>query len=48
MSNDVKILQADEQGRAVVGATIDGATLRNGGPNDLMSRALIVHAMPDD
>jgi superoxide dismutase, Cu-Zn family len=45
---DLPNLEADAQGRTKVSATIGGATLRDGGPHDLMSKALIVHAMRDD
>lgn len=45
---DMPNLLADAQGRATVTASIMGATLRDGGPNDLIGRAVIVHADRDD
>ncbi len=45
---DLGNLEADAQGVATVALTIEGATLGDGGANDLLRRALIVHAAPDD
>lgn len=45
---DLGNLEADAQGVANVALTIDGATLGDGGANDLLRRAVIVHAAPDD
>ncbi len=45
---DLSNIEADGQGHARVNATIAGATLRDGGPHDLMGKALIVHDKPDD
>ena len=45
---DLPNLEADARGRTRVSATIGGATLRDGGPHDLMGKALVVHAMRDD
>lgn len=45
---DMLNLQADEQGNAQVEVRIAGATLRDGGPNDLVGRGIVVHAQPDD
>jgi Cu-Zn family superoxide dismutase len=45
---DLGNLQADDQGVANVALTIAGATLGDRGPNDLLGRAVIVHAAPDD
>lgn len=39
---------ADDSGTLKIDVTIAGATLRDGGPNDLIGRAFIVHAQPDD
>ena len=45
---DIPNVEADAQGNATVSATIDGATLRDGGANDLLGKAVIVHAKRDD
>ncbi len=45
---DIPNLKADAQGTAPVNVAIAGATLRDGGPNDLVGKAAIVHAKPDD
>lgn len=47
---DLPNAKADENGRATIDVTVDGATLvdKDGGPNQLVGRALVVHAMPDD
>jgi Cu-Zn family superoxide dismutase len=45
---DIPNIQSDAAGRAEVNAQIVGATLRDGGPNDLAGRAVIVHAKQDD
>jgi superoxide dismutase, Cu-Zn family len=45
---DIPNLKADAQGNAPVNVAIAGATLRDGGPNDLLGKAAIVHAKPDD
>jgi Cu-Zn family superoxide dismutase len=45
---DMPNIKADAQGRAIVEVTINGATLKDGGKNDLLGKALVVHAMPDD
>jgi superoxide dismutase, Cu-Zn family len=45
---DIPNLKADEQGSATVNAAIAGATLRDGGMHDLVGKAVIVHAKPDD
>ena len=45
---DIPNLQSDASGKVAVNATIEGATLRDGGPNDLVGRAVIVHAKRDD
>jgi Cu-Zn family superoxide dismutase len=45
---DMPNVMADDTGRATVNATIAGATLRDAGNNDLIGKAVIVHAMPDD
>lgn len=45
---DMTNLEADDTGTAQVRVVISGATLRDGGPNDLVGRAVVVHAQPDD
>jgi len=45
---DIPNLQSDAAGHVAVNATIANATLRDGGPNDLAGRAVIVHAKRDD
>jgi Cu-Zn family superoxide dismutase len=45
---DLPNLVADDAGKAPVNARIEGATLGDGGPNDLVGRAVVVHAQPDD
>lgn len=47
---DLPNLKADENGRVVVDVSIPGATLvdKDGGPNQILGKALVVHAMPDD
>jgi Cu-Zn family superoxide dismutase len=45
---DIPNVQSDAEGHASVNATITSATLRDGGPNDLVGKAVIVHAQPDD
>lgn len=45
---DIPNVEANGEGSATVSATIGGATLRDGGPNDLVGKAVIVHAKRDD
>ncbi|HEX7769206.1 MAG TPA: superoxide dismutase family protein [Dokdonella sp.] len=45
-AGDIPNVQADESGRARVDARVQGVSL--GGANDIIGRALIVHADPDD
>lgn len=45
---DMPNITADETGTALVNVTINGATLKDQGPHDLMGKALIVHARKDD
>ena len=45
---DIPNLVADEMGKAPVNARIEGVTLGDHGANDLVGRAVVVHAMPDD
>lgn len=45
---DMMNLKADAKGAAKVDILVDGATLHTGQPSDLMGRAIVVHAQPDD
>jgi Cu-Zn family superoxide dismutase len=47
---DMPNAKADENGRAAIDVSIEGATLtdKDGGPNQILGKALVVHAMPDD
>ncbi len=45
---DIPNLEVDDMGKAPVDARIEGVTLGDQGPNDLVGRALVVHAKTDD
>jgi superoxide dismutase, Cu-Zn family len=45
---DIPNIQSNEKGTAEVNAVIAGATLNDGGPNNLVGKAFIVHAKADD
>lgn len=45
---DTDNLVADDTGVATVDARLDGATLGDGAPTDVLGRGVIVHADPDD
>jgi len=45
---DMPNIMADEQGHATINGTVQDATLRDGGPNDLIGKAVIVHEKRDD
>lgn len=45
---DMPNVVADENGRSAITAAIPGATLRDGGVNDLIGKAVVVHAQRDD
>ncbi len=45
---DIPNIRANEKGTADVNAVIAGATLNDGGPNNLVGKAFIVHAKADD
>jgi superoxide dismutase, Cu-Zn family len=45
---DMPNVVADDHGAAKVSSRVEGATLRDGGPNDLVGRAFIVHEKKDD
>lgn len=47
---DIPNVKADENGRATVDVSVKGITLedKDGSPNEILGKALVVHAMPDD
>ena len=45
---DIPNLEADDMGKAPVNARIEGATFGDRGPNDIVGRAVVVHADADD
>ena len=47
---DMPNAKADDNGRAEIEVRLEGATLedKDGGPNQLLGKAVVVHAMPDD
>lgn len=45
---DIPNIRSNENGTAEVNAMIAGATLNDGGPNNLVGKAFIVHAKADD
>ena len=45
---DIPNIQSDSSGHVTVSATIPGATLRDGAADDLVGKAVIVHAKRDD
>lgn len=45
---DMPNVVADENGRSAITAAIAGATLRDGGMNDLIGKAVVVHEKRDD
>jgi Cu-Zn family superoxide dismutase len=47
---DMANAKADSTGKAVINVTLKGATLvdKDGAPNEVFGKALVVHAMPDD
>lgn len=45
---DMPNVMADEQGHATINGSIADATLRDGGPNDLVGKAVVVHEKRDD
>jgi len=45
---DLPNAKADEQGHAAITGAIAGATLRDGGANDIIGKAVVVHAQRDD
>lgn len=47
-AGDMDNITVDDQGVAQVDVHLDGVTLGGGGSTDILGRALIVHAEPDD
>ena len=47
---DIQNAKADENGRANVNVSVKGVTLvdKDGAPTQILGKALVVHAMPDD
>lgn len=45
---DIANLKANSEGKANVNARIEGVTLGDGGPNDLVGKAFVVHEKMDD
>lgn len=47
---DIPNIKADKDGRATLDVTVNGVTLedKDGAPTEILGKALIVHAMPDD
>lgn len=45
---DTDNIVADDTGVAMIDTRLDGATLGDGAPTDIMGKAVIVHADPDD
>ena len=47
---DIPNVKADKDGRATVDVSVKGVTLvdKDGGPNQILGKAIVVHAMPDD
>ena len=46
-AGDIPMLEADAQGNARLEARLDGLTIGSG-PNDIVGRAVVIHANPDD
>lgn len=47
---DIPNIRADDSGRATFEITVEGVTLvdKDGAPTEILGKALVVHAMPDD
>lgn len=45
---DLPNVVADAEGRAMITGAVVGATLRDGGANDIIGKAVVVHAQRDD
>jgi superoxide dismutase, Cu-Zn family len=47
---DIPSAKADRSGRAIIDISVKGTTLvdKDGAPNEILGKALVVHAMPDD
>jgi len=47
-AGDLPMLLAEPSGKAALRTEIDGVTIGDGGPTDIVGRAVIVHKDPDD
>lgn len=47
-AGDMINLKSDDQGVAQVDIVVAGVTLHDGGPNDVLGKAVVVHQNPDD
>jgi Cu-Zn family superoxide dismutase len=47
-AGDILNVTADSQGTANVNAKVEGVTLGDAGPSDIVGKAIVVHAKPDD
>ncbi len=47
-AGDMLNAKSDAQGNAQIEAQADGVTLRTGGPNDVLGKAVVLHEKPDD
>jgi Cu-Zn family superoxide dismutase len=47
---DLPNAKADEDGRATISVDVEGVTLvdKDGAPSEILGKAIVVHAMPDD
>jgi Cu-Zn family superoxide dismutase len=47
-AGDMQNARADAEGRAPVSIMVNGVTLGDGGTNDIVGKAIVVHEKPDD
>jgi Cu-Zn family superoxide dismutase len=47
-AGDIPNVRADAEGRAAVSTTVNGVTLGDGGTNDVVGKAFVVHEKADD
>ena len=47
-AGDTRNITADAQGVAQVDVQLSGVSLSSGGPEDILGKAVVVHAKPDD
>jgi Cu-Zn family superoxide dismutase len=47
-AGDMQNLDADAEGRAAISTTVSGVTLGDGGSNDVVGKAIVVHQKADD